>query len=497
MKKRFFALGAALVCLLCGCSGLPELSDPVSDPPAVTDQPQEALQAVALAYSHDDTLNPFTAATAVNAQLTGLLYDSLVTIDASFTPQLSLAAQATLTDPTHAVVTLRSGTVFSDGAAVTAADVVTSFNTAKKSARYRELLSNVSSAKGDNKQGTVTFTLSSADPQWLACLSFPIVKGSTLTDAAGAAPVGSGAYVLQAVEGGHQLADNPRDDRTAHYTTVSLRHLPGHSARHYALASGDIAYYYNDLSEGDMPSIVGANKAVPMNAMVYLGINGTRAALSDAAVRQALSKLLDRDAVCRTAYTSWATPATTAPYHPDWGGLQTEDTTPTRDIEGAATLLETAGYPVKNGKRLELQLIYSTDRADRARVADLIRTRLEDGGVAVIPVPLSEAEYRARLTAGDYDLYIAEIRLTANMSLRPLLAGGAASYGIAAGGAAATAYGQYLSGGLDLAGFCTAFAADLPYIPLCWRDGLAAYDRRLTAVTPVGYDPYAGFAAWQ
>ena len=496
MKKRLFALLAALICLLCGCSDLPESSDPVSDPPTVSDQPHEGLQTMALAYSHDDTLNPFAAATAVNAQLTGLLYDSLVTQDVHFSAQLSMSEKATLTDPTHAVLQLRSGMVFSDGSAVTVADVVTSFNEAKKSPRYRELLSNVSSAKGDNKKGTVTFTLASADPQWLACFTFPIVKGSTLTTAAGTAPLGGGAYVLQAADGGHRLVANSRYSSKPHYETVSLQHLPNHSARHYALASGDIAYYFNDLSDGDLPSIVGANKAVPMNAMVYIGINSARAALSKDTVRQALSALTDRAAVCHTAYADWAVPATATPFHPQWSGRVAEETVPARDIDGATALLETAGYPVKNGKRIELELIYSTDRADRARVADAIRIQMEDAGVAIIPVPLSEAEYRARLTAGNYDLYIAEIHLTADMSLRPLLAGGAASYGISHSGAA-TAYGQYLSGAATLEQLLTAFAEDMPYIPLCWRSGLAAYDRRLTTVTPTGQDPYSGFADWQ
>ena len=496
MKRRFFALLAALMCLLCGCDVLPESSDPVSDGGAVTDTPTEGLQAVALAYSHDDTLNPYAAKTAVNAQLTGLLYDSLTVLNDYYVPQLSLASAVTLSDPTHVVATLRTGAVFSDGSAVTAADVVSSFTEAKKSARYAPLLANVTSAKADSKKGTVTFTLSAADPNAAACLSFPVVKISTLTTAAGMAPLGGGLYRYESTDNGHQLAANPHAAVAPHYATVALRHLPNHSARHYALASGEISYYYNDLSEGDLPRIVGANKAVPMNAMVYIGINSTRAVPAQAMVRQALSALVDRTAVCSTAYAEWATPSA-QPFTPQWQGMSGLTATPVRDVDGAATLLETAGYPVKNGKRLELELIYSTDRADRARVADAIRIQMEDAGVAIIPVPLSEAEYRARLTAGNYDLYIAEIHLTADMSLRPLLAGGAASYGISRSGAAATAYGQYLSGAATLEQLLTAFAADMPYIPLCWRSGLAAYDRRLTTVTPTGQDPYSGFADWQ
>ena len=494
--RRWVCAVLATCLVLCGCSDLPQTSTPVpgtpTAPQATTAQP---LSRPVLAYNNDDTLNPFATTTAVNAQLTGLLYDSLTKLDDRWMPQLSMAASAEQTDPTHLVVSLRSGLVFSDGSAVALEDVVTSFNEAKKSARYGALLANVASAKVDRKKLTVTFTLTAADPHALACLTFPVVRGATLTKEKGRAPVGSGTYALQITDGGAQLVANSRITPAPHYTEVGLRHLPGQSARHYALASGEIHFYYNDLSDGDLPGIVAAHRPVSMNAMVYMGINSARPALAKDAVRRALSKLLDRDAVCATAYSSWATPGA-APFHPNWGE-NTASSAPACDTSGAIALLDGAGHTAKNGTRLTLELIYSTERADRGRVAELIRSQMESGGVAVTLVPLEKEEYRKRLQKGEYDLYLGEIHLTADMSLRPLLMGGNASYGVARSGAAATAYGQYLSGTASVTDFLTAFETDMPYIPLCWRHGLAAYDRRLTTVTPTDYDPYSGFAAWQ
>ncbi|MBQ1203972.1 MAG: hypothetical protein IIX61_09300, partial [Loktanella sp.] len=54
-----------------------------------------------------------------------------------------------------------------------------------------------------------------------------------------------------------------------------------------------------------------------------------------------------------------------------------------------------------------------------------------------------------------------------------------------------------LNGEIDLKAFLDAFSEDVPYIPLCWLSGFAAYDRRLTSVTPTGYDAYYGIAAWK
>lgn len=495
MQKRLCLILAVLLALaLCGCNDLPEISDPIpeSGNTSVTDD-STPYREVALAYSHDDTLNPFSATTEVNAQLTGLLYQGLIAIGEDMVPTVALAAEVEQTDDTHLTVTLQKGAVFSDGSAVTPSDVTASFKEAKKSERYRRLVQNVTTATVQKQ--TVVFTLASADPNAVACLTFPVIKASTLTDKPGKAPVGTGLYVVESTKSGHRLKKNPQYTEYLPYETVSLRHLPNRTARMHALNAGEISYCYDDLSEGDIPQVSGASCVVPMNALVYVGVNGAHPQLKEAKVRQALSLLMDRSAITETAYANRAV-VTTAPFHPQWAKMEGLSSTPKRNVDKAVTLLDEAGCKPNRGKRLELELIYSTQRTDRAKVADAIRTQLEAGGVAVTLVPLTEEEYLKRLKTGKYDLYVAEIRLTADQSLRPLLKGGEASYGVNAKGDAATAYGKYLAGDGTLKAFVTAFSKDMPYIPVCWRDGLAAYDRRLSAVSPIGYDPYAGFADW-
>ena len=496
MKKRFCLL-LALLCVLTlgGCGDLPQTDTPTEQPIQQQEQqPSTGQRPFALAYSHDDTLNPFAAATEVNCQLTGLLYEGLMALDATFVPQPQLAASVEQTDPTHLTVTLRKGAVFSDGAAVTAGDVLCSFTEAKRSDRYRALLTNVISAKQSGD--TVVFTLRSADPNAAACLTFPIVQEDSLTDEAGQAPLGSGAYKLKTTDTGAALVRNTRYGDNHPYKGIPLRHLPNIASRRHGLASGDITYYYDNLLEGNTPQTTGANRSVDMNALVLLGINGTSGKLKDAAVRRALSALLDRTVITRSAYAGWGV-ASSSPFHPHWQPIAASVTDSPRDVGGAVSLLDGAGLTSDGGPRLELELIYSTQRPDRAQVAELVRTQLDSGGVEITPVPLSEKEYLSRLKKGDYDLYIGEIRLTADHSLRPLLAGGAASYGVPTSGGAAKAYRRYLSGDTTAEEFMTAFAEDMPYVPICWRSGLAAYDRRLTALTPTGYDPYAGFVGWK
>ena len=495
VKGIVLGLAALLALTLTGCDEVPQTVTPNTDGTVITDseEPQEAL-ALALAYSHDDTLNPFTTVSEVNSQLAGLLYEGLLALDANEIPQVALADAVAQPDATHLTVTLRQKAVFSDGSAVTPEDVVASFRAAKKSDRYRPLLTNVASAAKEGE--AIRFTLSSPDTNARACLTFPIVKESTLTDEAGKAPIGSGVYKLKNTDSGARLVQNKKHPTTPQFKTITLHHLPNNASRQYALASGEITYYYDDLSEGDIPRISGASRKVNTNTLVFMGINSSKGKLKEVTVRRALSGMLERTAIAQTAYGDWAL-ASAAPWPSHWDWMTGEGLPTDRDLDGAIALLDEAGCTPENGKRLELSLIFNADRPDRGKLAEQMRVQAEDAGVILTLEPLSEEEYLQRLKKGNYDLYLGEIRLTADMSLRPLLAGGDASYGISRSGAAAKAYARYLKEEITLAEFLTAFAEDAPYVPLCWRYGAAGFDRRLTLATPTGNDPYYGIAEWQ
>lgn len=498
MARRIWcALLVLCVLLLGGCDEVPDLTDDliVGDGDSVTDTPDEAL-AFNLPYSHDDTLNPFSAATEVNLQLSHLLYDSLTVIGDGYMPQLSLAADIAATDATHLTVTLREGAVFSDGSAVTPDDVVKSFQRAQKSSNYQSLLINVTAAKANSKKRQITFTLATPDIHADACLTFPVVKASTLTDQAAQAPVGGGLYMTQQTDNGLQLVKNPHHPTEVRFAEIGLQHLPGIAARYYALASGKLAYYFDDLSEGETPRITGASRPVAMNAMVFLGINSAHTQLSKPEVRQSLHLLLDRTALA-SVYADLGVVSTSL-FPTAWAPMaELSDFAWGQDTDAAAALLEQAGYPLKGKKLPELRMIYNSDRTDRAAVAEQIRSQADAMGIRITLLPLTEAEYRTALTDGEYELYLGEYRFGADMSLRSLLLGGKTSYGVAADSTAKAAYIRYLSGEDTLSSFLDAFGTDVPFIPLCYRGGVAAYDRRLTVVTPTGYDPYHGIAQWQ
>lgn len=523
--KRFVAMICcmmSLCCMLTGCSSSP---NPLSEDMTGTTTAQSAATSdvLVLAYNREDTLDPFSAKTQLNLSLASLLYDHLVVPDTAFMPQSKLATVA-VSDATHITATLLD-TTFSDGSTVTAADVLYSFEQARASEHYKSRLSIFESAAVKGK--TITFTLRTADRYAAACLCFPIIKKNTATTDAATAPVGSGNYIYNAKTATFTL----RDGRESPVRTVTLRHYANSNAVLQALENGSIQYMFNDLSDGDIPRTTATAVAVELPHLVYLGVNSARTLTDSPLYRKALSNALDRTAIVAAAYTGRAH-AAVSPFHPAW--------TPAKDLTcmhagsdaGAASLAQqaltatTAATTVPTGsttaatattttvtttttttattaasgttvqttisKDRTLTLIYSSGNSCRDATVKMIVSQLAAAGIKAEAVSLAYSDYLKRLQAGDYDLYLGEIRLHPNMDLSAFLENGNASFGVRASDDLLQKYKAFRDGSGTSAAFVTAFGEELPYIPICWRQGMAAYHTSAATITPTAYDLFYG-----
>lgn len=524
MKRSIAIVVSAMLlcCLFTGCDPTPaDVSSAISDGNAATAPTADTMT---LAFNREDTLDPFSAKTQLNVYLSTLLYDSLVTLDEAFMPQDSMAT-VKQTDATHVTATLKSGLKFSDGSAVTATDVVYSFNQAKASENYKTRLAGFVSAT--LKGQTVTFTLTAPDKYAAACLNFPVIKKDTATTQAATASIGSGNYVYNADTATLTLNTHATGADTATMRTISLRHLVSSASVLQALENGSIQYMFNDLSDGDIPRTSAKDTAVDLPHLVYIGVNGNRALTNTPAYRKALSSALDRTAIAAAAYAGRAS-AATSPFHPKWqpaSGLTCMDagsdanaalsfakqalastaatsasatngtaptTTTTTTTTTAATAAGSTGSTTALTERA-LSMIYPSGNSCREAAVKMIVSQLDAAGITVAATPLIYSEYKSRLQAGNYDLYLGEIRLTPNMDLSVFLnAGGTAAYGVNTAGALSTKYIAFKDGTDSAANFVTAFGEEMPYIPLCWRQGMAAYDPSVSGITPTAYDLFKG-----
>jgi len=498
--KRFsiLLLAAWLAAGFCACRQPPE--DAPATVPATQGPPRDTL---ALPFARQDVLNPYALTAVLNRDLGTLLYEGLFLTDAAWKPQPVLAEKIEQTGPLAWLVTLKPGRVFHNGAAVTPADVAYSFQKAKGTPDYQARLSNVTKCAAAEEG--IEFTLRGANQYIAANLDFPIVPAGSadtglLPEAQGgylftksSTPPGTGRYQLAQRDGAFVLEYDSRHPGPApQLTTIELYGTPGSAALLYGLEMGSYHFAYDNLAGGEIARVNAAALRVPTTNLIYLGYNSGRGALQEPGVRAALGACINRAAVLSEAYHSYARPVDT-PFPPGWYGVDAGDFAKPHDPVRARKALEDLGYTQLTGgvrasrfRQLKFTLLVNADSPAKLAVARAVRVQLGTYQIAVDVQALPEAQYLANVRGGYFDMYIGEVRLTPDCSLAPLLLsgataadGGAATAGVQVWGAAPSAYGQLLQGLVPAAQFVGVFLKEMPFLPLGYRDGMAAAARGL------------------
>lgn len=468
-----------------------------------TTQQAKVERNINLGYYEDKSFNPFTTDSPTNKSLMTLVYDSLFLPGEGYTVEPLIALSFTNSEK-MLTVTLDSAAMFSDGSSITPEDVVYSFNEAKKSDHYSGRLQNFSSASAG--VDSVTFSLVTPNIFAESCLTFPIVKYGTGEKNI---PTGSGRYILKKKNGEYILTVNENSVRQEEMATKTIYLVPITSDKGelYLLQTGDLTYFFDDMTSSEYIKISANTVRVALNNMVYLGINSKTKLLKNSKIKEAICYILDRSSLCDSAYSGIAT-VSEIPFNPEWkcaSGLNTS-TGQTSTIK-AEELLESAGYKYeystnkyrsKNFKYLELTLIVNTENESKLKCAEAIAKSLTSLGVKLTIKKLSFDEYKSALSKGEYDLYVGEIKLTPDMSLTPFFSeNGSASYGMDLSSATATAYYDFISGKIDISTFIQVFNLEKPFIPLLFRDGVAYYSRELTYEDSINeYEPFRNIYSW-
>lgn len=510
MKYRFAALAlAALLLVLSGCVGqTPDVTqspEPTATPSA---QPTAVLSTqFALPCYPDAGFHPINGTNRVNLELAGLMYDGLYTLDENFQAQPALAASHTVSaDSATWTITLRQGVTFSDGSPLTAQDVVYSLNLARQSVLYQYRLSAINSVTAGD--GTVTITLSLPNGALDTLLDVPILKES-----AAAVPPGTGPYVMEGT--GNDLALRRRDEswRAAGTMpeTIRLRAISGNDALISSFDTGDISLVNTDLTGTSSPGFSGnyATTDYSTSTLLYVGFNTASGPCRDAAVRRALSYGMDRSTITRAILAHHASP-TPLPVHP---GSPLYDETLATQLSYApqtlAQLLEEAGWSssgsgyTKSGQALSVTLLVSQDNAYRCDVADELERQLESVGVAVTVDKRPWDQFLTALSAGEFDLYLGETKLTADFTFAPLLSGGSLNYGQYADWNTTTLHAAFRAAQGEArktaaSALYEQLGQQMPFTALCFKNwSVLSQWGLISALTPTQQNLYYGFENWE
>ena len=426
MKRLLpLVLSAALALSLTACGSAdtdaPEAS---SQAPTVSEQaPAPVDTPFSLAYYPTFRLHPVLGESRANLTLAPLLYESLYEVDGQFTAQPVLCADQTVSeDGLTWTFTLRSGVTFSDGTPLTGAIAADSLNTARQSgSRYAQRLRYVTAITGD--ETAVTVTLSRPNGELPLLLDIPIALGKEDV------PPGTGPYVLTGDR--NDLSLTAREDwwqkQTLPTREIPLTTVTQSDALLSAFAAGSVSLVDVDLMGTNALGYSGNYETwdYASTDFLYLGFNARSGLCRDAAVRRALALAVDRASVAQVDYARHAVPAT-LPVHPDSSRY---DAALASGLEYAP---DRAVAILEEEKVLgrSLTLAVNSENAAKVAAAQRIAYQLEAAGMEVTLNKLPFEDYEAALKAGNFDLYLGEVVLTADFDLSPLVsAAGTLNYG--------------------------------------------------------------------
>ena len=497
-----------LLCLIIAFSSLASCSSktPISNESKTEVSSSENVQSeqnkeehiFSLPYFSDDSLNPYSAKQSANFYLGTLLYDPLFKLDKNFNAVPVIADKVTQ-EGNVCTVTLKSGLKFSDGSAITAADVAASFKTAKNNVYYSARLKNAVSctAKGDS----VVFSLKTADINFVKNLNFPIIKGGSIESRA----AGSGRYSFAELESPLSLLINEHStQKTPKIKSISLVEIHKYSTLPHMVKIGSVNFVYA-TSGFDLKTAAAKTSPVITNNLTYLGINSSNAYLANQDFRKAISLVINRKAILSDAYANSGY-ATAAPFHPQAQSLNTNDYIfDLTNAKAASELFAIAGLTQKNENNIftdldsnpiTLRLAVNKDNSARARAAQSIKLSLEAAGIGITLIEEDTEAYKARVLAGDYDLFIGEVKLTPDNDISPLLTPSALNL-CDDGSETLAAYNKYLLGEITLADFLRTFDLKTPFIPIMYKNSTAVFSGTLSGNGIVTeYDVFADMENW-
>lgn len=506
MKKLLcIFLSAILILSIFACCGKQEEPIETQETTAVeTTVAPTAEREITLGYYEGKGFNPYKTESPLNRSLMTLVYDSLYLAGDGYSVS-PLIADSSTNEGNKLTVHITDSAVFSDGSAVEAGDVVYSFNLAKDNDFYSDRLINITSATASSS--SVIFTLEKGDIYAESCLNFPVIKAGTGEEKI---PVGSGRYILKKKDGEYYLKANSSTTRKEEMTTekISLVPVSSEETELYLLQTGDLTYFFDDLSDGEYTK-VGANMVkTPLNNLVFLSFNRNEEVFSDERLVNAVNLAIDRTGICDSVYEGMYRKPKSV-FNPDWYVVSgAEETANPYNIQQAEAILEESGYIYayshnayrsKDFDFLEMTLLVCGDTPSKVALAKEIKKSLNSIGIDLQIEQEEYSEYIRELKEGDFDLYIGEIKLGANMDLSPFFEkGGSASYGIDTASVTAKAYFDFARGTIDVNTFLQVFDSELPFIPLCYRDGMSYFSRELSYEgTANEYEPFRNIYSWE
>ena len=432
MKKRVLALlvgGSLAMGALSGCGG--NAGAAAETDSAETVQSSEAAEAknelVFVNYRDIRDLNPHLYAGEMYAQ--SILYDTLVSITEDGYEGCLAESWTVSEDGKVYTFKIREGVTFSDGTPCDANAILANFNAILENRERHTWLEMMQLLVGVSAPDENTFVIEMSEAYYpmlteLGCIRpFAMISPNCMKD--GSTKDGVNGYIGT---GPYVLTDFVTDEyavfeRNENYwgelpeiEKITVKVIPDNQTRIMALESGEIDLIFgkNMLDADAISQYVDSDKfevalSDPTSTR-HIVLNTTNDILGDTAVRQALQHATNREVISEGIFYGLEQPAdtlyaSTVPY------CDVELAPYEYNTETAEALLEEAGWEMgsngireKDGKKLELSLLYNSDSVTEKTISEYLQSEYLKLGISIDIHGEEEQSYRDSMKAGNFDM---------------------------------------------------------------------------------------------
>jgi peptide/nickel transport system substrate-binding protein len=371
-----------------------------------------------------EILDPRLGRNTTDFRVANLMFDGLVQLNAALEPVPDLAESWEQLGPTSWLFHLRDSSRFHDGAPVTAADVVYTFETIldpELRAPSRNLYVPIDRIEAVDDL-TVRFTLAEPYAPLLNYLDLGIVPKHLAESGhdLGSHPVGSGPYRFRRWEKGSRILLEANTDHwsgTPQIAEIDVVLVPDNTSRAQAFEAGDLDLIQSPLAPQDIARLAEddrfARRIELGIATTYLNFNTSVPLLADRQMRRALSMLVDQETILGQIYEGMDEAASSI-LLPSWWAYSSDVTQPSYDPDAARRLLAEMGWRDsdgdgvrdKNGRSLVVRLGTHSEDVNRVQTVEYLQNTFAQHGIAT-NIQISDwPSFAARRDAGDFEIIL-------------------------------------------------------------------------------------------
>ena len=381
----------------------------------------EKITHLKLGISEFDTFNPIMTQNKEVQYISRLVYDSLFTISKDYKIENCLAVECSKISNTSYIIKLRENVYWTSNEEFTAEDVKYTIEKIKtEEGIYKELVKPIKEIQIIDKY-TIKINLSEESTFFEYNLIFPIIKSnSTYEDSNNI-----GRYNIQEIDENKivlKLNDKwwnkPENEAILENITIYLYSNKLDEFKAFKRAEIDMVNT-NNIKYEDYVGQYGYNEEdyiCPKHTI--LAFNMENEFLANTDIRQAISKAIDKENIVSTVFD----------------GKYNSSNFP---LEYGSFLYDNSYEHIYNPKNannilrkqfndfeVSLDFIVKNTENEKIKVAEIIKSDLENIGIIVNILILDESEYIRRLNSKEYDMFLSTIDMSLNPSLEILLGDG-------------------------------------------------------------------------